>query len=593
MNVLGISCHYHDSAAALLCDGQLVAAAQEERFSRRKNDAAFPARAIDFCLKQAGTTAGDIDYAVFYEKPFLKTERLMSSIVATFPRSLKLFRESMSHWVKEKLWVKEYIRKHLDLDPARILAIEHHLSHAASAFYSAPFEEAAILTVDGVGEWATATLGRGSADWHNGGSNRIDLSHELRFPHSLGLLYSVFTAFLGFEVNEGEYKVMGMAPFGQPKYVEEIRKMVEFRDDGSLWIDPAYVSFAYHTTRAFTRKLEDLFGQPRDRKARFVTSKTSLYDDTNPPTDAELKRNQYYADLAASIQKVTEDTMIAMARQLQRQTGLQKLCIAGGVGLNCVANYKVLQGTLFDEVFVQPAAGDAGGALGAALYVYHVVLGQPRRFVMNHAYWGKTYSNGSVVDAIRKDGGRLETFDGEDRLLERVVDSLARGEVVGWYQGPFEWGPRALGCRSIIADPRREDIKDIVNIKIKFREPFRPFAPSVLAERAAEFFDFSDAAGQYPPRFMLYVVPVTSDNIPAVTHVDGSSRPQLVYRDTNPLYQKLIEKFGQATGVPIILNTSFNLKGEPIVASPTDALNTFRRSGIDRVVLENHVVSKE
>ncbi len=592
MHILGISCHYHDSAAALLRDGMLVAAAQEERFSRKKNDAAFPVRAIDFCLQKAGLTSKEVDYAVFYEKPFVKAERLITSVLATFPRSRRLFQDGMNLWLKEKLWIKEYIRRHLAIDPSRILFVEHHLSHAASALFCSPFSEAAILTIDGVGEWTTATLGRGSSNWGNGLPNRIDLSRELRFPHSLGLLYSVFTAFLGFEVNEGEYKVMGMAPFGQPRYADKIRKIAEFRDDGSLWLNPAYISFPYHTQQSFTRKFEEIFGTPRDPKARFVTAKTSLYDDPNPPAAEELKRNQYYADLAASIQQVTEEVMIAMARQLHRETGLKKLCMAGGVALNCVANYKVLQATPFDEIYVQPAAGDAGGALGAALYTYHVLLGQPRRFVMDHAYWGKDYQNGAVAETLRREGIPFEAVEDDERLLDRVVDSLLSGKVIGWYHGPFEWGPRALGSRSIIADPRREDMKDIVNIKIKFREPFRPFAPSVLAERAAQMFSLPDAAKHYPTRFMLYVAPVTSDKVPAITHVDGSSRPQVVHREVSPRYHRLIEKFEEATSVPLVLNTSFNLKGEPIVGSPADAFNTFRRSGLDVLVLENFIVSK-
>jgi carbamoyltransferase len=591
--ILGISCHYHDSAAALLKDGTLLAAAQEERFSRKKNDAAFPAQAINFCLERAKISSQDIDYAVFYEKPFVKAVRLMTSIITTFPNSRKLFQDGMNVWLKEKLWIKEYIRKHLNIEPSRILFVEHHLSHAASAIYCSPFEEAAILTVDGVGEWTTATLGRGSAHWSNGVSNQINLSQELRFPHSLGLLYSVFTAFLGFEVNEGEYKVMGMAPFGEPRYVDKIRKIVELRTDGSLWLDPAYISFPYHTQRSFTAKFEELFGTPRDPKARFVTAKTSLYDDPNPPTYEELKRNQFYADLAASIQKVTEEVVIAMAKYLHKETGLKRLCIAGGVGLNCVANYKVLCETPFEEIYVQPAAGDAGGALGAALYSYHVILGKPREFVMDHACWGKAYSNGAIVDTLRREGVRFQALEDDDRLLDQVVDLLVRGKVIGWYHGPFEWGPRALGGRSIIADPRRQDMKDIVNIKIKFREPFRPFAPSVLAEKASEFFYIPNAAKHYPPRFMLYVAPVLSESVPAITHADGSSRPQVVHRDVSPRYHRLIEKFESATGIPLILNTSFNLKGEPIVGSPRDALNTFRRSGMDVLVMENVLVVKD
>jgi carbamoyltransferase len=592
MNILGISCHYHDSAAALLQDGHLVAAVQEERFSRKKQDAAFPSRAIAFCLEKAGIRPTDLDYAVFYEKPFVKAERLVTTILATFPRSRRLFRDGIHLWLTEKMWIKDMIRKELRIPSDRILFVDHHTSHAASAFFASPFEEAAILTVDGVGEWTTATLGRASADWGAGGQNRIELTHELRFPHSIGLLYSVFTAFLGFEVNEGEYKVMGMAPFGEPRYLDLIRRIVEFRDDGSLWLDPAYVSFPYHTERSFTRKFEKLFGTPRSPKARFVTSKTSLYDDPNPPTADELSRNQYYADIAASIQAVTEEVMIAMARHLHKQTGLSKLCLAGGVALNCVANYKVLRNTPFDEIYVQPAAGDAGGALGAALYAYHVLLGKPRGFVMDHAYWGKTYTDADIADTLRAEGSAFTHADDDERVLDEVVGSLERGQVIGWYHGPFEWGPRALGSRSIIADPRRDDMKDIVNIKIKFREPFRPFAPSVLAEKAAQCFDLGEAAKQYPTRFMLYVTPVLDPRVPAITHADGSSRPQAVHRELSPRYHRLIEKFGDATGVPLVMNTSFNLKGEPIVSSPADALNTFRKSGLDVLVLENFIVRK-
>ncbi len=593
MNILGISCHYHDAAAALLQDGKLVAAVQEERFSRKKHDASFPTLAIEFCLAKAGLQVGDLDYVAFYEKPFVKAERLVTTILATFPRSRRLFRDGMHLWLTEKMWIKDMIRRELRVPGERILFVDHHTSHAASSFFASPFEEAAVLTVDGVGEWTTATMGRAAADWGAGSQNRIDLTHELRFPHSIGLLYSVFTAFLGFEVNEGEYKVMGMAPFGQPRYVDLIRRIVEFRDDGSLWLDPAYVSFPYHTEQSFTRKFEKIFGVPRNAKARFVTSQTSLYDDPNPPSTEELARNQYYADIAASIQAVTEDVMIAMARHLQRQTGLNKLCLAGGVALNCVANYKVLRATPFDEIYVQPAAGDAGGALGAALYTYHVLLGKPRSFVMDHAYWGKTYADSEIADTLRREGCAFTTLDDDERLLDQVVDSLQCGQVIGWYHGPFEWGPRALGSRSIIADARRDDMKDIVNIKIKFREPFRPFAPSVLADKAALCFDLGDAVKQYPTRFMLYVAPVLDDRVPAITHADGSSRPQAVHRELSPRYHRLIEKFGDATGVPLILNTSFNLKGEPIVSSPADALNTFRKSGLDVLVLENFVVRKD
>jgi carbamoyltransferase len=582
MHVLGISCHSHDSAAVLLRDGQLIAAVQEERFSRIRHDAAFPAQAIGYCLAKAGIRAADVDYAVFYEKPFLKAARLATSVLAEFPKTFRLFRDGMHH-LKERLWVKEDIRRHVGIDSHRILFVEHHLSHAASALYTSPFEQAAILTIDGVGEWSTATMGRGSADWGQGASNSIALTHELRFPHSLGLLYSVFAAFLGFEVNEGE-SVMGMAAFGQPKYVDKIKKILELREDGSLWLDPAYVSFPYHTKRAFTKRLEELFGPPRDPKARFVTAKTPLYDDLNPPTKLERGLNQYYADVAASLQQVTEDVMIAMARHLHRSTGLTKLCLAGDVALNGVANYKVLRATPFDEIYVQPAAGDAGGALGAALYAYHVLLAKPRAFVMDHAYWGKTYPDSLIVDTLREKKVDFEAIDNDDKVLDRVVDSLQAGEVIGWYHGAFEWGPRALGARSIIANPTRRDMQ--------FREPFRPLGPSVLADKVSHFFDLGEAAKHYPARFMLYASQVTSDRIPAVAQVDGSSHPQAVHRDVSPRYHRLIEKFGEASGVPLVMQTPFNLKGEPIVSAPIDALNTFQRSGMDMLVLENVIVRK-
>ena len=592
MHILGISCYYHDAAAALLRDGTLVAAAQEERFTRKKNDPGFPEQAIAFCLRQAGIQAGDLDYVVFYEKPFIKVERIISSALATFPRSLRVFREALLVLLKEKLWIKDRIRRHLGIDPARILFVEHHLSHAASAFFCSPFREAAVLTVDGVGEWTTAAMGIGTADWNGGGNNRLALFQEVRFPHSLGLLYSAFTAFLGFEVNEGEYKVMGMAPYGQPKYADKVARLVDLKDDGSFRLDMSYLSYHYHLEKSFNGRFERLFGTPRHPKARFVTRQTSLYDDPNPPTADELDRNQFYADMAASIQQVTEDVLLRMANHLYQSTRLPHLCIAGGVGLNSVANYKILRQTPFEEIYVQPAAGDAGGALGAALYAYHVLLGRPRAFTLEHAYWGEEYGPAAIATAVRARPFPWEEIADDEKLMERVVDALMREKVVGWYQGRFEWGPRALGNRSILADPRSERIKDIVNIKIKFREPFRPFAPSVLEEAAGDFFDIPDVKRHYPARFMLYVTPVKSHKVPAITHVDGSGRLQTVQRGMNPRYARLIEKFGEATGVPMVLNTSFNLKGEPIVTTPDNALDTFAKSGMDLLVLGNTLVSK-
>lgn len=597
MYILGISCFYHDAAASLLKDGMLLAAAEEERFTRKKHDSDFPLQAIHFCLNTAGITIQEVDYMVFYEKPFLKFERLLLSVLAGYPRSLPLFRDSMISWLGEKLWVKSLIQERLNIHPSKILFSKHHLSHAASAFFCSPFEEAAILTVDGVGEWTTASYGKGTAHWNgNGRKNMIHLESEIRFPHSLGLLYSVFTAFLGFEVNEGEYKVMGMAPYGKPKYLDKIDKLVKVYEDGSFTLDISYFSYHYHREKAFNQKFVDLFGEPRNPKARFVTDKTSVYDDPNPPTQEEIERNQFYADVAASIQKFTEELLLKMANYLHKTTGLKKLCMAGGVALNSVANYRILNETPFEELYIQPAAGDSGGALGAALYVYHVLLGKPRAFTMEHAYWGKDHGKKGVHDFLSSQAIKHETIENDERLFCRVVDGLIQGKVIGWYQGQFEWGPRALGNRSILADARNPKMKDIVNIKIKFREPFRPFAPSVLEEHCETYFDLKFAKKHYPARFMLYVTPVKENqhtNIPAITHADGTGRLQTVIKNTNPRYWNLIEKFGQATGVPLILNTSFNLKGEPIVNTPENAFNTFIKSGMDMLILEDAILTKE
>lgn len=594
MHILGVSCFYHDAAAALLHDGMLVAAAEEERFSRKKHDSGFPRLAIDFCLRQAGITAADLDYVVFYEKPLVKFERILKTVLGTVPRSTRLFRESMATWLGEKLWLKSLLLEHLGIPEDKLLFAEHHLSHAASALFCSPFSEAAILTVDGVGEWTTTTLGSGRANWDGAGENRIDLFAELRFPQSLGLLYSAFTEYLGFEVNEGEYKVMGMAPYGQPRYVDQVWRLLECKPDGSFALDLEYFSYHHSTRHTINGRFEALFGPRRNPQARFVTAQTSRYDDPVPPTQAELAENQRYADVAASIQVVTEEILVRMARHLHERTGLTQLCMAGGVALNSVANYRILKDTPFTELYVHPAAGDAGGAVGAAQYAWHCLLGKPRQFVMDHAYWGEALTMAQAADFVRREQVSHTVLD-DDRLLERVVAALLEGKIVGWAQGRFEWGPRALGNRSILADPRRADMKDIVNIKIKFREPFRPFAPSALQEKANEFFALDDLGRQFPPRFMLMVVPVREHQrsvVPAITHVDGTGRVQLVHRETNPRYHRLIEMFGQASGVPLVLNTSFNLKGEPIVNSAEDAYRTFMRSGIDLLVLDHVLIEK-
>jgi carbamoyltransferase len=591
MNILGISCYYHDAAAVLLHDGQLVAAAEEERFTRIKHDFNYPEQAIRFCLESGGIQGGDVDYVAFFEKPFRKFDRILMTVLQTYPQSYKVFRESMITWMVDKLWVGSKISADLGIPRDRILFCEHHLSHAASAFLCSPFEDAAILTVDGVGEWVTGT-------WGVGRGNQIELRKQMLFPHSIGLLYSAFTAFLGFEVNEGEYKVMGMAPYGQPRYVDKIWKVIRQESDGSFSLDMDYFCFHHSTDQTYNGRFTQLFGEPRPPRMLFFTAESGFptYFGEPPSNYAELcKLNQHYADIASSIQQVTEEVLLGMARNLHKETGQKRLCIAGGVGLNSVANQRILRETPFEELFIQPSAGDGGGALGAALWADNMLLGNPRRFRMDHAYWGKGYQESEVREFLEANKISYQTIEDDNRLMDVVVDRLQQGKVIGWFQGRFEWGPRALGNRSIIADPRNPKMKDIVNTKIKFREPYRPFAPSVLAEAAETYFELPNAMQHYPARYMLYVVPVRPSKqsvLPAITHVDGTGRLQTVFRDASPRYYQLIERFGQATGVPAVLNTSFNLKGEPIVNTPANAFNTFSKSEMDMLVLGNIIVEK-
>lgn len=590
MYILGISCYFHDASAALIKDGVLVAAAEEERFSRIKHDYEFPEKAIEFCLAQAGITGKDLEYVVFFEKPFLKMDRLLRTALKGFPKTYGMFVQSMRTWLMDKLWIKSRIGKSVGVNQSQILFSEHHLSHAASAFFCSPFEESAVLTFDGVGEWSTTTMGVGKG-------NDLTITQGIQFPHSIGLLYSAFTAFLGFEVNEGEYKVMGMAPYGRPIFVDKIWKVVRLEQDGTFWMDPQYFSFHYSTSRSYTSKFVGLFGAPRDPNIPFFTETSGYpsYYGPKPSNMEELYRyNQHYADLAASIQVVTEEIVLGLVRELHRQTGQKRLCLAGGVALNSVANRRILQETPFEEIYIQPSAGDGGGALGAAMVAWHCALGNQERFVMDHAYWGQEFEADEIQSALDNAGARYTHIPDTDKLIEATVDSLTSGEVVGWFQGRFEWGPRALGNRSIVADPRSAEMKDIVNNKIKFREPFRPFAPSVLAGKAEEYFDLASPQSNYPARFMLLVVPVRDEQqekVPAISHL-GTARIQTVHADANPLYHGLIEKFDDATGVPLLLNTSFNVRGEPIVNTPDDALNTFGESGIDTLVLGNFVVRK-
>lgn len=592
MHILGISCYFHDASAAILRDGELIAAAEEERFSRVKHDFGFPSRAIQFCLDEAGIDGRALDYVAFFEKPFVKFDRILQTAFAEVPKSAAVFRQAITAWLLDKLWVKNRIREALQIADDRILFVDHHQSHGASAFFCSPFADAAILTVDGVGEWATATTGIGR-------DRTIDVTHEIHFPHSLGLLYSAFTAFLGFEVNEGEYKVMGMAPYGQPRFVEDVRKLINVSSDGAFSLNLEYFDFQHSTSRTYSDRFVKLFGAPRPVERLFFTDASGFpsYFGDRPSNFAELAaENQRYADLAASIQAVTEDTLITMARAACDRARTTRLCMAGGVALNSVANGRILREAGITDLFIQPAAGDSGAALGAALFVHHQVLGKPRGFVLQHASWGQQHSMDAARAAAAATGFRAEECADDDRMLDRAAELLAGGRVIGWHQGRFEWGPRALGHRSILGDPRRADMKNIVNVKIKFREPYRPFAPSVLQECADRYFDTAGASSQYPARFMLLVEPVrpeARDALPATTHVDNSARLQTVVKSASPRYYDLIERFGRATGVPVVLNTSFNLRGEPIVNTPAEAISTFARSGLDALVIGTLILHKD
>ncbi|MEX1055563.1 MAG: carbamoyltransferase [Rhodothermales bacterium] len=578
MNILGISCWYHDAAACLVRDGKIVAAAQEERFTRQKHDPEFPRNAIRFCLENGGIESGTLDLVAFYDKPFLKFERLLETYMTVAPKGLPSFIKSMPVWLKQKLWIPDLIAEELNFK-GRIVFPEHHESHAASAFYPSPFETAAFLTTDGVGEWTTTSYGRGEG-------NSIDILAEIHFPHSLGLLYSAFTYFTGFKVNSGEYKLMGLAPYGEPRFEKLIRDhLIDLKEDGSFKLNMEYFTYDYGLTMT-GRKFTELFGGPRR------------------PPEAPLTSREM--DLARSIQVVTEDAILRMARKAHLETGEKNLCLAGGVALNCVANGRLLKEGPFEDVWIQPAAGDAGGALGAALMAWYDYSDKPRVVekpdAMEGSYLGPEYSRDEISAFLAQENIPHEEL-GENDLVARAADLLARGKVLGWFQGRMEFGPRALGGRSIIADPRGKDVQKTVNLKIKFRESFRPFAPTILRERMAEYFDMD-----YDSPYMLLVAPVLNaqiqgeglerrnhieSSVPAVTHVDGSARIQSVDEATNPIYYRLIRAFEARTGCPVVVNTSFNVRGEPIVCTPADAYRCFRRTHIDALVLGPFLITKD
>lgn len=562
MYILGISCFYHDAAVCLLKDGKIVACSQEERFTRIKHDPSFPKNAISFCLKKAGIKNQNLDYIGFYEKPFLKFERLLATYLKTAPLGLFSFLKAMPLWLKERLWLKTLIQKELGLDK-EIIFLRHHLAHAGSSFLVSPFEKAAILTMDGVGEWETTAKG-----WGKG--NKINLTHAINFPHSLGLLYSAFTLYCGFKINSGEYKLMGLAPNGKPKYVQKILdNLIDLKEDGSFALNMNYFTYEYSLS-TFGEKFERFFGRPA------------------LPLD-KLPHPQFYCDIASSIQKVTEMVILKMVHQLYKETKLDNLCLAGGVALNCVANGCVLKETKFKNLFIQPAAGDAGGALGTAFYIYNTLLGKKRNFVMEHCFWGPEYKKAEIKDFLDQEKIPYYEYKKEKDFLEAVAKILKKQKIIGWFQGKMEWGPRALGNRSILADARNPKMKDILNAKIKHREPFRPFAPVVLEEKIKDYFELN-----IPTPFMLLTAQVkkTKPSIPAVTHVDNSARIQSISFTQNPRYYKLIKEFDRITGCPVLVNTSFNVRGEPIVRTPKEAYNCFMGTDMDYLGMDLLLLDK-
>ena len=574
MKILGISAHYHDSAAALVVDGVPVAAVQEERLSRRKNDASFPLNAIEWCLDHATLDPDDLDAVVFYERSMLKFARILTCTLRAFPRSWRSFPHAMKNTLGEKVWVRGVIASHLGIDRSRILFTGHHEAHAAAAFLTSPSRRAAILTADGVGEWATLTAGIGARDE----TTNLSLLREIRFPHSLGLLYSTFTAYLGFAVNEDEYKVMGLAAYGRPSMVDQVRKVIRRTPDGGFEIVPEYFEYQTTATRSYASKFVDLFGPPRP---------------SYEPIDVETADGRRFADIAASVQRVLEDTLVDIARALQQETKLPDLCFGGGVALNGVANARILAESGFERVFVPPAPGDAGCALGAALYADRLYFKNPDRDVPDHPFWGPAVDAAHLARAAREDDQRVDELD-DGALIERVAADLAGNRVVGWMDGASEYGPRALGHRCLLAAPHAIAMRDRLNRDIKHREEFRPFAPVVTAEAAERYFELP-AGGARLARFMSGVFPVRSEwrtKLAAVTHVDGSARVQVLERSMAPRLHALLEAYGRRSGIPVLLNTSFNVAGEPIVNAALEGYSTFRRCGIDALVAGPAVVTK-
>jgi carbamoyltransferase len=563
---LGISCYYHDSAAAILKDGHVIAAVEEERFSRKKFDDGFPNIAIDWCLQEAGIRPEQIDSVAFYDKPILKFDRLLDNYLTVAPRGLYSFLDIIPRWIHKRLWIKDDIKKHLKGFRGEIIFPEHHMSHAAHAFYTSPFEECAILTIDGVGEWTTTSFGTAQ-------NNSIKLTDDIRWPHSVGLFYSAFTYFLGFKVNEGEYKLMGLSAYGKPKYYDLIMKeLIDVKDDGSIHLNMKYFAFTYDKVMT-NDKFSELFGIP--------------------PRKKNEKTEQIHYDIGASAQKVLEDVILMMANHIHKKTQMKNLCFGGGVALNGVANYNLLKNGPFENIHIPPSPGDGGSAVGCAQYLYYIhnknkrTVEQDSERIKNNVYVGPSFSNDVIKSFLEENNIDYEYLQRE-QLLQNTAKLISDGSIVGWYQGKMEWGPRALGNRSILADPRDAKMKDILNEKIKHRESFRPFAPSILEEYVSEYFDI-DITSPY----MLLVAPVKKpEKIPAVTHVDGTGRLQTVSKQSNPLYYDLINEFYKITNIPVIINTSMNVMGEPIVNTPEQAYNMIKKTDMDYIVMGNHLVSK-
>jgi carbamoyltransferase len=583
MRILGISAHYHDAAAALLVDGVPVAAVQQERLSRRKNDAEFPLAAIEWCLDAAQIEPGDLDAVVFYEKPMLKFARILTSLLRAFPRSRQAFVHAMRNSLGEKIWIKGIIASQLGIAGKKVLFTEHHQAHAAAAFFPMPTERAAILTADGVGEWATLTVGRGERNVGAGngaGLAKLESLREVRYPHSLGMLYSTFTAYLGFSVNEGEFKVMGLASYGQPRFIDDVRKVIARTADGAFSLDLQYFDFHTNARRSFSDRFVELFGTARDPL---------------DPIELGTPEGARFADIAASVQAVLEEVLVDLARDLQRETGLRDLCLGGGVALNGCANARLLAESGFERVFVPPAPGDGGCALGAALYADRIHFRQPDRIIPDHPFWGPNVDPNDLSAIAGEDGLPFHRMPDDASLLARVADALAEGQVVGWMDGASELGPRALGNRSILAAPHDRAMRDRLNGRIKRREEFRPFAPAVPVEVAERYFQIGPG-GIRLGRFMSGVFPVRPEwraRLAAVTHVDGTARVQTVDPEMSPRFHALLHAYGARTGVPVLLNTSFNLAGEPIVNRAVEGYSTFRRSDIDLLVVGDGILSKQ